>query len=148
MDTIKWFDTQLYAFFVADSQLLRPLILLVVLDYITGVCVAIHTRKLSSQIGAKGITKKIAIFVVIAFCHILDTYLISAGAALESITTLFYLTNESISIFENVKNLGVPLPKKLCQVLQHLKDTEKKGMEDTHEQSDPPSNHQKLSHKK
>lgn len=60
----------------ACSGLLLALLLLVLLDYITGVCVAIQTKTLSSQIGAKGITKKVAMFVVIAFCHVLDTYLL------------------------------------------------------------------------
>jgi len=69
----------------ACSGLLLALLLLVLLDYITGVCVAIQTKTLSSQIGAKGITKKVAMFVVIAFCHVLDTYLLQSETALAAL---------------------------------------------------------------
>ena len=67
---MDWLDAQIQQFLLAENQLLHALILFVVLDYITGVCVAIQKKKLSSQIGAKGITRKVAIFVVIALCHI------------------------------------------------------------------------------
>ena len=106
------------------------LLLLVLLDYITGICVAIQTKQLSSQIGAKGITKKVAMFVVIAFCHVLDAYLLHAEAALETVSTIFYLSNEGISILENVGKLGVPLPQKVQTLLSYLK---KSG------DNDPPS---------
>ena len=75
---MDWLDAQIQQFLLAENQLLHALILFVVLDYITGVCVAIQKKKLSSQIGAKGITRKVAIFVVIALCHILDSYLSSS----------------------------------------------------------------------
>lgn len=68
---MAWLDAQIQQFLLAENQLLHALILFVLLDYITGVCVAIQKKKLSSQIGAKGITRKVAIFVVIALCHIL-----------------------------------------------------------------------------
>lgn len=87
-------------------------------------------KQLSSQIGAKGITKKIAMFVVIAFCHVLDAYLLHAEAALETVSTIFYLSNEGISILENVGKLGVPLPQKVQTLLSYLK---KSG------DNDPPS---------
>lgn len=72
----------------ACSGLLLALLLLVLLDYITGVCVAIQTKTLSSQIGAKGITKKVAMFVVIAFCHVLDTYLLQSETALAALSSV------------------------------------------------------------
>ena len=71
---MAWLDTQIQQFLLAENQLLHALILFVLLDYITGVCVAIQKKELSSQIGAKGITRKVAIFVVIALCHILGNH--------------------------------------------------------------------------
>ena len=88
------------------------------------VCVAIQTKTLSSQIGAKGITKKVAMFVVIAFCHVLDTYLLQSETALAALSSVFYLSNEAISILENVGRLGVPLPEKLRSILAALKSKE------------------------
>ena len=108
----------------ACSGLLLALLLLVLLDYISGVCVAIQTKTLSSQIGAKGITKKVAMFVVIAFCHVLDTYLLQSETALAALSSVFYLSNEAISILENVGRLGVPLPEKLRSILAALKSKE------------------------
>ena len=110
MESTEWIDSWLRSFCGNSSGLLLALLLLVLLDYITGICVAIQTKQLSSQIGAKGITKKVAMFVVIAFCHVLDAYLLHAEAALETVSTIFYLSNEGISILENVGKLGVPLP--------------------------------------
>lgn len=120
MSPSEWINEHVSNLFL-QNQLLYVLILFVILDYITGVCVAIQKKKLSSQIGTKGITKKIAIFIVIAFCHILDVYLTGTGAPLESVATIFYATNEGISILENIRALGVPLPAKIQQTLATLK---------------------------
>ena len=130
MESTEWIDSWLRSFSGNSSGLLLALLLLVLLDYITGLCVAIQTKQLSSQIGAKGITKKVAMFVVIAFCHVLDAYLLHAEAALETVSTIFYLSNEGISILENVGKLGVPLPQKVQTLLSYLK---KSG------DNDPPS---------
>ena len=129
-ESTEWIDSWLRSFCGNSSGLLLALLLLVLLDYITGICVAIQTKQLSSQIGAKGITKKVAMFVVIAFCHVLDAYLLHAEAALETVSTIFYLSNEGISILENVGKLGVPLPQKVQTLLSYLK---KSG------DNDPPS---------
>ena len=96
MESTEWIDSWLRSFCGNSSGLLLALLLLVLLDYITGICVAIQTKQLSSQIGAKGITKKVAMFVVIAFCHVLDAYLLHAEAA-------------SWKMWENS---GFPYPKK------------------------------------
>ena len=123
---MAWLDTQIQKFLLAENQLLHALILFVLLDYITGVCVAIQKKELSSQIGAKGITRKVAIFVVIALCHILDSYLSSStDSPLEVVATVFYLSNEGISILENATQLGVPFPEKLANVLRNLKHKDK-----------------------
>lgn len=117
---MEWLDAEIYRLFFGDHQLIRTLVLFVILDYITGICVAIQKKKLSSQVGAKGITRKVAIFVVIALCHILDSYL-SQDTPLEVMAVVFYLSNEGISILENASQLGVPFPEKLTSVLQSLK---------------------------
>lgn len=120
MSPSEWINEHLSNLFL-QNQLLYVLILFMVLDYITGVCVAIQKKKLSSQIGTKGITKKFAIFIVIAFCHILDVYLTGTGSPLESVATIFYATNEGISILENIRALGVPLPAKIQQTMATIK---------------------------
>ncbi|KAF5065280.1 holin family protein [Oscillibacter sp.] len=105
-----------------NNRMLHALIILVVLDYITGVCVAILERRLSSEIGAKGIAGKVMIFVLVALSNVADTYFLLDGNALETVTVIFYCANESISIVENAGKMGIPLPQKLLSVLEKLKD--------------------------
>lgn len=107
-----------------SSQLQNPmgaLILLICLDYITGICVAVREKKVSSKIGAKGVAKKIMIFVMVGVSVIIDYLLIGAGPALSSATILFYCSNELISICENAANIGIPLPKKLVECLKSFR---------------------------
>ena len=100
--------------------LLYALVIFVVLDYITGICAAIQAKHLSSNIGAKGIAKKVAIFLVISVAHVADQYLVDSTDVLRSMTTLFYLSNEGISIFENIGKIGIPLPGKLNNLLSRF----------------------------
>ena len=107
-------------FGVENQNLLNAFILLVVLDYITGVCVAVHSRTLSSEIGAKGISRKIMIFILISLSNVADTYFLQSGTMLEAITILFYCSNEFISILENADKLNIPAPKKLKEVCKKI----------------------------
>lgn len=100
-------------FFGIPDSWLYAVIALVVLDYITGVCAAIHNGNLSSEIGAKGIAKKISIFAVISLAHILDEYVLKEGGAIQTMTSIFYIANESISVIENAIRTGLPVPEKL-----------------------------------
>ena len=116
-------STVVNMFFGADNnKVLYALIILVTLDYITGVCVAIKDKKLSSSIGAKGIINKVVIFIMVSLSHVVDSYLLSSGVALERITILFYCANEAISILENAGKIGVPLPEKLLAHLNSFKE--------------------------
>jgi toxin secretion/phage lysis holin len=108
--------------FGLSDGLLRLLIVAVLIDYITGICVAIYERKLSSKIGFYGITKKIAIFCLISLSHTIDEVLLHDEDALRTVTTIFYASNECISIFENVGRLDLPLPDKLKSILTHLEE--------------------------
>ena len=105
-----------------NQKNLYALVLLFFLDYVTGVCVAIRTRKLSSSIGARGIAGKVMIFALVALSNVVDTYLLATGNVLESVTILFYCTNEVISIMENAGRMGMPIPQKLVSILQKLKE--------------------------
>jgi toxin secretion/phage lysis holin len=103
---------------------LYALVVFVAVDYLTGVLCAITDKKLSSEIGAKGIFKKVIIFVLVGIAHILDTQILGSsgdnGGALRTAVIFFYLSNEGISILENVGHIGLPIPEKLKAVLQQL----------------------------
>lgn len=102
--------------------LLTALIILMVLDYITGVMCAIVDKKLSSAIGFKGIFKKVLIFMLVGVAHIMDLNVIGTGDALRSAVICFYLSNEGVSLLENAGHLGLPIPEKLKAVLAQLHD--------------------------
>lgn len=106
--------------------LLYALIAFISLDYISGVIVAVAQKELSSEIGFKGIAKKVLIMALVAVGHILDVHVLGGGAVCRSAVLGFYIANEGISILENAAELGLPLPKKLVSVLKQLKDKEDK----------------------
>jgi len=106
--------------------LLYALIAFMILDYISGLIVAYLRKELSSEIGFVGIAKKVFIMSLVAVGHILDVNVLGGGAVCRSAVIGFYLANEGISILENAGNIGLPLPKKLVEVLKQLKDKEDK----------------------
>lgn len=101
---------------------LYALIVFVVVDYMTGVMVGILNKELSSRIGFRGIFKKVVIFSLVAVAHIIDTRIIQNGSVLRTAVIFFYLSNEGISIMENAALVGLPIPKKLRDVLEQLKE--------------------------
>ena len=106
--------------------LLYALIAFVVIDYITGIMCAVADKKLSSAVGFKGICKKVMIFALVGLGHILDTRVIGAGSVLRTAVIFFYLSNEGVSLVENAAHLGLPVPKKLKEVLEQLHDRAEK----------------------
>lgn len=103
---------------------LYALLIFVVLDYITGIMVAIAKKQLSSEIGFKGIFKKILIFILVAVANLIDHYVIGNGEVVRTATIFFYIANEGLSILENAGNLGLPLPKKLKDILLQIQEDE------------------------
>lgn len=96
------------------------LIIFVVIDYITGIMVAILDRKLSSEIGFRGIFKKILVFTFVGIANIIDVHLIRNGSAIRTAVIFFYISNEGISIIENSAKIGLPIPQRLKDVLKQL----------------------------
>ena len=101
------------------------LITFVVIDYITGLMVAVLERKLSSEIGFRGIFKKVLIFSFVGIGNIIDVYLVKNGSAIRTAVIFFYISNEGISIIENAAKIGLPIPQKLKDILEQLNKEEK-----------------------
>jgi toxin secretion/phage lysis holin len=101
---------------------LYALLAFVILDYITGVMVAAIQKKVSSEVGFKGICKKVLIFILVGMANIVDVQIIGNGSAIRTAVIFFYLSNEGISILENTAIIGLPVPQKLKDVLEQLKD--------------------------
>ena len=108
---------------------LYALIAFVVIDYITGVMCAIVDHKLSSEVGFKGIFKKVLIFTMVGIGNIIDVQVLGQAGVLRTAVIFFYLSNEGVSLMENAGHLGLPIPAKLKEVLEQLHDRSNK--EDT-----------------
>lgn len=107
--------------------LLYALLVFVTLDYITGIMCAVADHKLSSEVGFKGICRKVLIFALVGIGHVLDTQVIGTGSILRTAVIFFYLSNEGVSLVENAAHLGLPVPEKLKAVLEQLHDRAEKG---------------------
>ena len=100
--------------------LILALLLFVIVDYSTGVMCAIADRKLSSEVGFKGICRKVLIFLLVGIANILDVNVIGTGSVLRTAVIFFYISNEGVSLLENAAHLGLPVPDKMKAVLEQL----------------------------
>lgn len=94
------------------------LIAFIVIDYITGLIKAIYLKQLSSEIGFKGILKKIMILVAVAVAVVLEN---TTGLPLRNLVVCFYIANEGISLLENIAEF-IPIPKKMKEIFLQLRD--------------------------
>jgi toxin secretion/phage lysis holin len=107
-----------------------------VIDYLTGLMCAIVERNLSSEIGFRGIFKKVTIFAMVAVGHMVDTHIIgTAGvvgdySAVRTAVIFFYAANEGLSLLENASRLGLPVPRKLKDILAQIHKRENKNNEE------------------
>ena len=107
--------------------LLYALIGFVALDYVTGVMCAVSDQKLSSEVGFKGICRKVLIFALVGIGHLLDTHIFGETGVLRTAVIFFYLSNEGVSLQENASYLGLPIPERLKAVLEQLHDRDTDG---------------------
>ena len=110
--------------------LLFALFAFVVADYITGVMCAISDKTLSSEVGFRGICRKVLIFILVGIANILDVQVIGTGSVLRTAVIFFYVSNEGVSLLENAGHLGLPIPAKLKAVLEQLHDRAEDEKED------------------
>lgn len=113
--------------------LILALVLFVVVDYATGVMCAISDRTLSSEVGFRGICRKVLIFLLVGIANVLDVQVIGTGSVLRTAVIFFYLSNEGISLLENAGRLGLPIPAKLKLVLEQLHDKSEGSSEEKEE---------------
>lgn len=109
--------------------LLYALLAFVAVDYITGVMSAVLDKNLSSEVGFKGICRKVLIFLLVGIANILDVQVIGTGSVLRTAVVFFYISNEGISLLENAAHLGLPIPARMKEVLEQLHDRSEKGDE-------------------
>lgn len=106
--------------------LIYLLITCVIIDYITGVMCAISDKRLSSAVGFKGICRKVLIFLLVGLANLIDVDVIKSGSIVRTAVLFFYISNEGVSLLENAGHLGLPIPRKLKDVLEQLHDRAEK----------------------
>ena len=102
--------------------LLYALIAFVAIDYITGVMCAISDKALSSEVGFRGICRKVLIFLLVGIGNIIDAQVLGSPGVLRTAVIFFYLSNEGVSLLENAAHLGLPVPDAIKTVLEQLHD--------------------------
>lgn len=123
MHTILYCTGLVVGFIFGDTNnaLLYTLICFIFIDYLLGVSKAIHFKELSSNVGFRGIFKKVLMLVIVALAHILDVYVLHTGDALKVSCLFYYIANEGISIVENA-SVFIPVPKKIKEVLDQINE--------------------------
>ena len=100
---------------------IQSLLIVIVIDYLTGIASAIYNKKLSSRIGFKGIIKKFCYLLVVALSVIIDNLLGSSGL-IRSLVIYFFVANDGLSIIENMAKMNVKLPEKLIDALEQIRN--------------------------
>ena len=102
------------------DQLLTALLVLTVLDYTSGVIAAGINGQLKSNIGFKGIAKKVMLFLLVAAGHVIDD-VIGSNAMFREAVIFFFIANELLSLTENAGKIGLPVPTVLKNAVDVLK---------------------------
>lgn len=102
---------------------IQSLLIVMVVDYLTGIASAMYNKELSSKIGFKGILKKFSYLCVVALSVVIDN-LTGQSGLIRTLVIYFFVANDGLSIIENMAEMGVKLPQKLIDSLEQIK---KKG---------------------
>ena len=100
---------------------LKSLLIVIVIDYATGILSAIYNKQINSKVGFKGILKKFSYLLIIVLSVIIDNILGQSGT-IRTLVIYFFVANDGISILENVAEMNIPLPPKLLETLEQLKE--------------------------
>ena len=130
---VDWLKVGAAALGGAATYLLEPwdalilgLVCVVAIDYITGVIKALILKKLDSNVGFRGLLKKVFIFALVALATVIDRMIPAANQAIRAAVIAFYVANEGISILENAGEIGLPMPGALRTALKKLSETGEK----------------------
>ena len=100
------------------DALFTALLVCIAADYVTGVLAALYERKLNSEVGFRGILRKVAILLIVVLAHMIETAASVSGV--RDLVIGFYIANEGISILENAGRMNVPVAKNLSNILEQL----------------------------
>lgn len=108
-------------FYSADIKFLYFLMILMIVDFVTGFAKAIKNENLWSKRSFRGMAKKTLIFCIIILANIIDMIL-NLNSALITLTVLYYIANEGVSIVENCAEMGILVPEEIKNKLKVMND--------------------------
>ena len=112
-----------FIFYITGGQdkMMNCLLILMLVDYISGILKGIIKQDLNSKIGFKGLLKKLIMILVIVLAYQIDI-LLNNKLALKTLMIGVLISNEGLSILENTSICGVPIPDRLKTVLEQYKN--------------------------
>lgn len=121
---------------ILNTDEIKVLIIVLVLDLILGILRAIKERSLNSCIGIDGMIRKVAMIVVIIFLsgidHVIHLNLIGfipeairtilnlREVGISSLFNMLFIIFETLSIFKNMILCKLPIPKKFQEYLEKI----------------------------
>lgn len=103
-----------------DSAL-KCLIIVIIIDYLTGIISSIYNNTLNSKTGLKGILKKFCYLLIVTVAVVIDGITGETGV-IRNLVIFFFVANDGISILENVGKMGIKYPEKLKEILEQLNE--------------------------
>lgn len=114
-----------FMFGANNATIMLVLVYLMAADIASGMFAATKRKNLNSTVLYKGITKKVCVLIILTVVHVLEFYALSTGDAVFTAVVFYYIANEGLSIVENIGRF-VPIPQKLKDVLEQLKEDNEK----------------------
>lgn len=121
IESLKTFQEFFYS---GDMKFLYFLMILMCVDIVTGLAKAIKNENLWSKKSLRGTAKKMLIFCIIILANIIDMILNLNGALL-TMTVLYYIANEGLSIVENCAEMGILVPEEIRNKLEVINEEPK-----------------------
>ncbi|MGG3642048.1 phage holin family protein [Bacillus gobiensis] len=112
------------------DNLLIAFVILMTLDYLTGIAAAFYDKKVSSKSAIRGLMKKGAMFSLVIVATQLDIILGNEGQFVRYAILMFLIGTEGISLIENLGRLDIKVPKILSDRFSQLKDDHEKEDKD------------------
>lgn len=118
------------------DEYFQAFVILMIIDYLSGIIAAIYKKEVNSSVGYKGILKKVGILLCISLARQIDILgIYDSKVIVRSVVLMFFTVNEIFSILENLGHIGIPIPTIFLSVLEKVKSSEVKSNQEKYEKS-------------
>lgn len=129
MFTVSFTETEAFKtfFYAGELKLLYFLMILMLLDVLTGLAKSVKNKTLWSRKSMFGYARKMLVFCIVILANMIDQIL-NANSGIVMVTIFFYIANEGLSIVENCAEMGVLIPKQIAEKLAVIGNDEHKSI--------------------